>query len=727
MANRRPRTKENLTIWSWNCRSLHNKHATLTLYIQAALIPPDIICLQEVGARPKAITGYRLHVEPNHPNVATLVRKEFAATLATVPHEDTPHHIITIWPAKKGRPKQIICNVYSPPQDRKAEFGHIFQYLNTTLEPRDRLIITGDFNAWHTRWGYTKDRPKGTRLLEAIQRYDYILLTTPGRPTRMGNSVNRDTTPDLTITNNARAMRWTVLDDTLGSDHKIVEITYETARLRRPLGKAKITNWTKYREQQQVGSGPKPETIVDWTRYIKGLYDENTKIYQTTADTPAIDNHLTHLWEACRGLTKRWRRQKLNRKLRLRIVEITEEANAYAKQLYHSNWRTFCDSLRGTLSTKKTWNILRSLLDPSTTRTETNATLQRLAGEFQGDHDQLIQELKQRYTGERMRDGNSIPSQEYKGTPNNELDAPITFAEVYAAAQSFKRNTAPGLDGITNAMIRNLSTDTLQAITDHFNQEIWIPGGKLPTEWTLAQIVLIPKPGKRRSLDQLRPISLTSCMGKMFEKVILTRIEQYTEKRGLLPTSMYGFRRGMSAQDIFLLLKEEVLNPPPGSFNNLLLALDIEKAFDNIAHSTILDGLTAIGCGERIFHYASTFLGNRKAQIGMAGTNSPPYDLPLKGTPQGSILSPFLFNIGLRKLVLQLEDIPNLGCAFYADDITLWATKGSYGERQDVLQTAIDKIQRYLQAAGMTCAPNKSEYLQIRPPRTQSNRAPPFI
>lgn len=222
IANRRPRTKENLTIWSRNCHSLHNKHATLTLYTQAALIPPDIICLQEVGARPKAITGYRPHIEPNHPKVATLVRKEFAATLATVPHEDTPHHIVTLWPAKKGRPKQVICNLYSPPHDRKAEFGHNFQHLNTTLEPRDRLIITGDFNAWHTTWGYAKDRPKGTRLLEAIKRYDYILLTTPARPTRMGNSVNRDTTPDLAITNNARAMCWNVLDDTLGSDHNIV-------------------------------------------------------------------------------------------------------------------------------------------------------------------------------------------------------------------------------------------------------------------------------------------------------------------------------------------------------------------------------------------------------------------------------------------------------------------------------------------------------------------------
>lgn len=723
MAINRRIANENLTIWSWNCRSLHNKHATLTLYIKAALVPPDVICLQEVGARPKTVSGYKLYMDPNTPKIATLVRKELAATCITAPNEETQHLIVTLWPAKKGRPRQVICNIYSPPQDRKAEFSNIFHYLNNKLQPRDRLIITGDFNAWHTTWGYSADRPKGTRLLEAIQRYDYTLLTTPGIPTRIGNSVNRDTTPDLTVTNNAATMRWSVLDDNLGSDHNIVQITYETARLRRPLGKARLTNWTKYREQQEV-DGPKPTTIAQWTPYIKGLYDKNTKIYQTTTDAPAIDTHLTHLWEARRGLTKRWRRQKLNKKLRLRIAKITEEVNAYSKELYNNNWRTFCDSLKGTLSTKKTWNILRSLLDPSATRTETNATLQRLAGEFQGDPDQLIEELKQRYTGERKRNVSPTPSQEYNGEPNTELDAPITFAEVYAAAQSFKRNTAPGLDGITNAMVRNLSDEALQAITDHFNQEVWTPSGKIPAEWTLAQVVLIPKPGKRRSLDQLRPISLTSCIGKLFEKVILTRLDQYTEERGLLPTSMYGFRRGVSTQDIFLLLKEEVLNPAPGSLNNLLVALDIEKAFDNIAHSTILDGLAAIGCGQRIFNYASDFLGNRKAQIGIAGTKSSPYDLPLKGTPQGSILSPFLFNIGLRKLVLQLETVPNLGCAFYADDITLWATKGSYGERQDVLQTAIDMIQGYLTAAGMSCAPSKSEYLQIRPPRTRSNRAP---
>lgn len=68
-------------MWSWNCRSLHNKHATLTLYIKAALVPPDVICLQEVGARPKTVSGYKLYMDPNTPKIATLVRKELAATV----------------------------------------------------------------------------------------------------------------------------------------------------------------------------------------------------------------------------------------------------------------------------------------------------------------------------------------------------------------------------------------------------------------------------------------------------------------------------------------------------------------------------------------------------------------------------------------------------------------------------------------------------------------------
>ncbi|XP_077508492.1 uncharacterized protein LOC144119840 [Amblyomma americanum] len=91
-------------------------------------------------------------------------------------------------------------------------------------------------------------------------------------------------------------------------------------------------------------------------------------------------------------------------------------------------------------------------------------------------------------------------------------------------------------------------------------------------------------------------------------------------------------------QDVFLLFRDEVLNPPPRSVNRIQLALDLQKAFDNISHD--------------------------------ARTHRP--------------------TRGKRKLALALEEDPELGLAIYADDGTLWVTKGPYGHRQGSLQRAIN-------------------------------------
>lgn len=67
-------------------------------------------------------------------------------------------------------------------------------------------------------------------------------------------------------------------------------------------------------------------------------------------------------------------------------------------------------------------------------------------------------------------------------------------------------------------------------------------------------------------------------MGKLFERVILTRLEAYLEENNRLPDSMFGFRRGISAQDVFLLLRDEVLDPPPGTLDRIVLALDVKRS-----------------------------------------------------------------------------------------------------------------------------------------------------
>ncbi|KAH7948950.1 hypothetical protein HPB49_003625 [Dermacentor silvarum] len=105
---------------------------------------------------------------------------------------------------------------------------------------------------------------------------------------------------------------------------------------------------------------------------------------------------------------------------------------------------------------------------------------------YAGDPQDLIQKLKYFYV--RPTEGDITRRKErYEGPPQPDMDAPITVAEVYAAVQSFQRNTAPGPDQITNAMIRNLSHESLEELPNYFNEQLWIGGGEIPIEWKSAE------------------------------------------------------------------------------------------------------------------------------------------------------------------------------------------------------------------------------------------------
>lgn len=85
--------------------------------------------------------------------------------------------------------------------------------------------------------------------------------------------------------------------------------------------------------------------------------------------TPFVHTRFAHMLEARHSLTRRWKRQRRNKKLARRIAVLNREI-ADAK-LSRENWLSMCDGLQGKLSTRKTWGLLRHLIDPlgSTTAT----------------------------------------------------------------------------------------------------------------------------------------------------------------------------------------------------------------------------------------------------------------------------------------------------------------------------------------------------------------------
>lgn len=237
--------------------------------------------------------------------------------------------------------------------------------------------------------------------------------------------------------------------------------------------------------------------------------------------------------------------------------------------------------------------------------------------------------------------------------------------------------------------------------------------GSLPPQWKEALIIPIPKPGKQpNSIDNFRPISLTSCVGKVMEKMVLRRLEWHMESQNILPETMIGFRKHVSTQDAMLRLKQQIFDNPSSAQLRTVAGIDMSKAFDGVLHTTILNNLKEIYPGRKIYNYIKDFLSNRKAKIKLDDFTSDSHPIT-RGTPQGSILSPTLFNIVMKNLPKQLNLIQGLEHSIYADDITVWTTTGSPGEQEEIMQKGIDTIQDYASSIGLTCSAEKSEYVVI--------------
>ncbi|KAM7289848.1 hypothetical protein ISCGN_029976 [Ixodes scapularis] len=122
--------------------------------------------------------------------------------------------------------------------------------------------------------------------------------------------------------------------------------------------------------------------------------------------------------------------------------------------------------------------------------------------------------------------------------------------------QDLNRRSASGPDRVSNKALRNLNDAAVTALTAYFNK-CW-RAGKLPRQWKEAKTILIPKPGKSPDIENLRPISLTSCVGKLLEHILMTRWQQYLEEAELYPDSLVGFRSKLGTQDAMLQLKKEI-------------------------------------------------------------------------------------------------------------------------------------------------------------------------
>lgn len=698
-------------IIQWNPGGFGNrrKRSHLSLFLSSLGSQPAVLALQESGPAP-SLSGYCSYVGGT--TTCLLVHKAYTAIQIDL-DLDLPYDycMISVLSQRRGQPSIHILNVYCPPRLARASFAHLF-HRALRIAARQPLVIVGDFNAPSPHWGYHYEKARGRELKELISSLSLTLLTDPAQPTRSGNSVTRDTCPDLSLTRHIRDATWENLGENLGSDHFLLRISFTPRqKMRQHWGQARLTDWTQFR-MQPFPAGLSSTEYAAWASYALHMKQANTRTLATSNLTPAIDPHLLHLWHARRGLIRRWKRNKLNRKLRARIEALTAEAAAYSAQLSDANWADTCSKAANQMSSKSAWRLFRSLLDPSTTRGETQRQLHRVLHAFQGTTDELARELCDRYICRTIDPAG--PAYTYSGAPNTDLDAPYTLSDLRFALTKMRRGTAPGRDGITVSLLANLPDQAHLSLL-HLINSIW-DGSPLPTEWTTSVVTFIPKSAKSVSIEALRPISLTSCAGKLMETMVRERLSAYLEARRTFADTMFGFRPHLSAQDVLLQLQHDIIEPTTMRHNDkAVLALDLRGAFDNVKHSTILTNLSTTNCGQKTFNYIRAFLSHRTAFIRLNSTEHGPYLLGTRGTPQGAVLSPLLFNLAMMNLPSLLSEVEGIQHALYADDITIWTNTGSLAQIEERLQKAALLVDTYAGSCGLECSPAKSALLSVSP------------
>ncbi|KAM7315618.1 hypothetical protein ISCGN_005401 [Ixodes scapularis] len=705
-----------ITIWQWNCRGFAGKKAVLQQHIRHAARKPDVILLQETLTDAPTLMGYREHVcTIEGRGLCTLVRKG----LTFVDHElggvKVEHSFVELIPTKRRKQSIFVLNVYSNPSNRRQRFRALLQKALKTAGSQT-LIAGGDFNAAEAAWGYGYNTAKGRNLAQDTQELDFALITDPAHPTRLGNSATRDTTPDLTFVRNAGTanVTWSNTTVDLGSDHAIIEIHVPTPdRMHGSKRTFTWTNWEDFRKQRDRQQQHEAEEITDieaWSRELVEDAKASTKTIETDVDTDKMDSRLAHLIEAKNSILARWTKQRLNRRLRKKVAELNRSIEEHCRTLNRQQWDEMCNAVDGQLHNGKAWSLLKHLLDATNTKSHQRDHLARLIHKEIGEcgKDVVAARLRAKYLPETP----TAQHGPYTGEPNEELDRDFSVEEIRTALHDLNSRSAPGPDGVSNRALKNLDDRSMEQLTDYINT-CW-RRGSLPRQWKTAKMILIPKPGKPPSLDNLRPISLTPCVGKVMEHALLNRWQVYLEQKGIYPPSLIGFRQNLGTHDAMLQLKHQVLdNKTRGT--RAILGLDLESAFDKVVHSAILRQISQRNLGLRTYNYVKDFLTDRRAVLVAKDLQLEEQTLGSAGTPQGSVISPTLFNLVMIGVAEKLQDIEDVRHTIYADDITLWVHRGSGGHIESTLQSAIDAIEAHLQGTGLRCSPKKSELLLYRP------------
>ncbi|GBN96542.1 RNA-directed DNA polymerase from mobile element jockey [Araneus ventricosus] len=267
----------------------------------------------------------------------------------------------------------------------------------------------------------------------------------------------------------------------------------------------------------------------------------------------------------------------------------------------------------------------------------------------------------------------------------------VRLSEITEYIKNTKINKAPGIDGITNKMLKNLPLKILIKLANLYNYMFKLK--YFPHCWKTARILPILNPGKDPTKPiSYRPISLLPTLSKLGEKLILTRYLKHARRIRIPIPQQFGFTPKLSTTHQLLRVVEYILEGKSSKLITAAIFLDIAKAFDKVWTQGLIHKLISYNFPHYIIAIIQSYLQDRHFTVSVNNTDSTPRTISACVPQGGGILAPIIF-------LCFMNDIPkqkNITLSLYADDTAIIAQGKTPQEFVSALQSYIKNHEIWL-------------------------------
>lgn len=719
-----------MKIVLWNCRSLKSKKNELVGRIGEY----DIIVLTETRCTNTEyikFPGYRAISKESRGNsggVSIIVRKEIEfEEIKGWQRMGECMDVIGIRLINTDIQFNIVA-VYRRPTIRvtRREWQELFNMEHKQLE----TVFVGDFNAHNEIWNCRDTDRQGEDLFEVMYNQNYICLNTdtqsrPGEMNQTPSNIDLFFGPAGMVDK----IECEQAQDTWGSDHYpiIGNIDTEIWRYRKKSNRVstKKTNWKEYTstvsrilekegylkilKDKELCTSLRYEKFVEvMLKAVDYLSGRSTSTRGKNEERKRKEKEIRKKGQPCRWWDRECEEAINERKQALRefnknktmhnFIEY-KRTRAVARKVINKkkreNFDEFCASINRFTSVSYVWKVMRTFKNTRKNITWNKWINNNREEEIKKEIDKLappgvpIKQIEIKRVQEQNR---------------GILDKEFGIEELSRAEDMIRRNSAPGMDGVEYRMLKELPEEMKVILLGLYN-EIW-KNKQIPEDWRKYQVVFIDKPGK----EKVRPIALSSCVGKILERMVNERLIWWAEKNNIIARDQNGFRRGRSCAENLTQITTDI---KIGMYKNqftLAAFLDVTSAYDNVVYEKLIEILYNLGCPTNIVNFINEWLYYRETEF-IINNRESDRRIVRKGLPQGAVLSPLLYAIYTSTLTSNLD--VEVKTVQFADDVAIYVTSRDRKANRRILEGAVNLIAERLTKLGLDLAPSKTVLVEF--------------